>query len=111
MAQEWFCEVKGQFVGPLESADLRRMAKSGELSPANKIRQGDHGQWTEARRVKGLFDEQPAQAKRVVPQPAVAHEKQPPPIPAAPRPCNRHLAKRRDARQPRSPFPPLMTAT
>lgn len=92
MAQEWFCEVKGQLVGPLESADLRRMAKSGELLPANKIRQGDHGQWVEARRVKGLFDEQPAQAKTFPTRPALANEKPPALMPAAPRPTDDAVA-------------------
>src|SRR5487761_849989 len=42
------------------------MANSAQLSPADKVRPGDHGQWV-ARRVKGLFDQQPsaAQAKPV----------------------------------------------
>jgi hypothetical protein len=58
VAREFYCEVMGQLLGPVEPADLKRMAKSGELKPTDRIRQGNNGKWVEARKAKGLFDQQ-----------------------------------------------------
>jgi hypothetical protein len=57
VAQEFYCAVRGQLLGPLEPADLRRMAKSSEIAPTDKVRQGENGKWVEAGKVKGLFEQ------------------------------------------------------
>ena len=76
----------GQLLGPLDSADLRRMAKSGEITPGDKIRDGEDGKWVEAGKVKGLFD-------TIAPRANVAAE--PPTVPAR-------------ASRPRPPVPPAV---
>lgn len=80
MAREFFCEVMGQTFGPLEPADLRRMAKSSELTPTDKVRQGEDGKWVEAGKVKGLFEQRASVAE---PKPAPA-----PSVPVAAKPAS-----------------------
>lgn len=59
MPDQWFYEVMGEEVGPLTSAELKRKADSGEITPETRIRAGEAGKWHDASRVKGLFPEQP----------------------------------------------------
>lgn len=77
MAREWYCEVEGRLYGPLEPADLKHMAKRGDLRPTDKIRQGDAGKWVEARKAKGLFNRpssraEPMSAAPIAPEASVA---------------------------------------
>ncbi len=87
MAREFYCEVMGQVFGPLEPADLRRMAKAGEIAPRDKIRRGENGQWVEAAKVKGLFDERSsAPPDNVAAEPPILPPPPPPRRPPAPPP-------------------------
>ncbi len=55
MGAEWFCQMAGRELGPLSSQQIKMMAASGRLQPADSIRQGANGPWLPAARVKGLF--------------------------------------------------------
>lgn len=55
MAQAWYIQLDGKAVGPLNSAQLKRLAHGERISPATKIRAGVDGKWLDAARVKGLF--------------------------------------------------------
>ncbi len=44
-ADDWYCEVLGQELGPLSFNDLLRFAESGELSAEDQIRFGAEGKW------------------------------------------------------------------
>ncbi|MBN2474468.1 MAG: DUF4339 domain-containing protein [Pirellulales bacterium] len=55
MASEWFCEISGEQVGPLSPGQLKAMAEQGQLTPKHRVKQGAHGPWVPAGRVKGLF--------------------------------------------------------
>ena len=56
MAQEWFYTKDGKArLGPVSSAELQALAKSGQLLPTDKICKPGMNQWTAANAVKGLF--------------------------------------------------------
>ena len=54
MAQQWYCEIGGEVVGPFGPKELRRMAESGRLSEADAVRRGEKGRWVPAWSVGGL---------------------------------------------------------
>jgi len=56
MALQWYYKVMGQEAGPVSSSELRELAASGFLTPDIEVRKGAEGDWTEAGRVKGLFE-------------------------------------------------------
>ena len=102
MARELFCEVMGQVLGPLDSADLRRMAKAGEITSTDKIRQGENGKWVEAAKVKGLFDgasalqsrdAAPAREPPTRPAPRPRPSAPPPVVALQPDPAEKHATK------------------
>ncbi len=53
---KWFYVVDGQEAGPIESAELKRLATSGRLKPQDKLRREDMSEWHRASQVKGLFN-------------------------------------------------------
>ena len=55
MAAEWFYQVMGQELGPVGSAELRRLADTGIVEPDMLVRKGVAGRWVWAREVQGLF--------------------------------------------------------
>ena len=57
MAVEWFCRLMGTEMGPYTSAQLIEMVKSHQLTPEDLVKRGADGQWIDAHRVKGLFDD------------------------------------------------------
>jgi hypothetical protein len=77
----WYYRAMGEEIGPLSSADLQELAKSGLLTPDTPIRAGAEGEWFPAGQVLGLFDEPskgaPAKKSRRPAGPA-------PPQPASP---------------------------
>lgn len=101
MAADWFYRAKGQQLGPVEPAELRRLADMGIVAPDTPVCKGVAGFWVYARNVQGLFDgsdSPPARAARHVREkPAggaagssadkeLASPRTPPPLPAAPPP-------------------------
>lgn len=56
MALQWYYKVMGQEAGPVSSSELRELATSGFLTPDVEVRKGTEGDWTEAGRIRGLFE-------------------------------------------------------
>jgi hypothetical protein len=70
MTDEWYCEIAGREIGPLTSQQLRAMAAKGQILSRDCVRQGLHGVWTPAAKVKGLLPAaKPLPAKPIVPPP------------------------------------------
>ena len=70
MAVEWFCQVMGSEVGPLNQVQLVDMVRTHQLNPEDLVRRGN-SPWVAAFEVKGLFE---AAAKPPVPKPKLAEK-------------------------------------
>jgi len=57
MSKQFYYQVMGEIFGPIGTADLRQKAGETEIMPDTLVRVGEEGDWVEARRLKGLFDE------------------------------------------------------
>lgn len=55
MAAEWYYRKNGQQLGPLEAAELKRLADSGAVLPDDLVWRQGAKQWAKASSVKGLF--------------------------------------------------------
>lgn len=55
VAQEWYAQIDGVTVGPLEMRGLRELAAEGRLTTETPVRLGDE-EWTRASNIGGLFD-------------------------------------------------------
>ena len=56
MAIQWFHRAsEGQASGPVDSAELRRLAEAGIVRPDTLVRKGDSARWVRAEQVRGLF--------------------------------------------------------
>jgi len=55
MATEWFVKRDKKQDGPFTSAQLKRLAENGEVTPDTDVRRGTDKWWFAARCVKGLF--------------------------------------------------------
>lgn len=55
MADEWHYSVKGMKAGPVSSAEIKRLAESGELAATDLIWKEGLPNWVAASNVKGLF--------------------------------------------------------
>ena len=64
MANRWFVARRGKEIGPYTSDQLKRMAASGQLYPAEMIRREDQQAPRRAGSVKGLFAEAEATVAR-----------------------------------------------
>jgi hypothetical protein len=56
MAQ-WYCNSNGQQQGPMETAQLKQLAASGQLQPDDLVWREGMAQWAAASTVKGLMPE------------------------------------------------------
>lgn len=57
MAYEWTVKRGQKEHGPLSSQQLRKLANSGKLKPADLVRRDETGKWKEASDVAGLFSQ------------------------------------------------------
>lgn len=73
MATEWRYAKSGQQHGPVSAADLKALAKSGEILPTDMIWKEGMDEWKQAGSLKGLFP----------PTTTPAPQKAPPPLPTA----------------------------
>jgi hypothetical protein len=80
MAADWYYRKNGKQLGPLESAELRRLADSGVVSPEDMVWRQGAKQWAKASSVKGLF---PAPSAKAVDSPTPNSAVSSPPGPAA----------------------------
>jgi hypothetical protein len=55
MASEWFYKVDGKKRGPVSSAQLQALAKSGELKSTDIVWKEGMAKWVSASTIKGLF--------------------------------------------------------
>lgn len=55
MAQEWYYTVKGEQVGPVSPAELKKAATEGTLQPTDLVWKEGMAEWVEAQSIKGLF--------------------------------------------------------
>jgi hypothetical protein len=56
-AEGWYYSSNGTQAGPVSSAELKRLAASGELAPTDFVRKANSPKWIEAGKVEGLFPE------------------------------------------------------
>ncbi|MEX2217107.1 MAG: GYF domain-containing protein [Phycisphaeraceae bacterium] len=54
-SQAWYVNKGGRQVGPIDAAQLKHMATSGQLSPQDYVWKEGMAQWVHAQQVKGLF--------------------------------------------------------
>jgi hypothetical protein len=113
MAIQWYVQHNGKQYGPLTSANLKKLADEGKISPATQVRSGTEGAWVPASRVQGLFAAAtaPAAGSQAAVPPRAAAPRQPatvasPPIapPPAP-PLGRAVARNPLARATVAPLP------
>jgi hypothetical protein len=52
---EWHYSKNNQQQGPVSAEQLKQLAASGQLNPSDLVWKEGMGQWTEARKIKGLF--------------------------------------------------------
>ena len=56
MVRSWYVEHNGKTVGPATSAQLKQLATTGKINRETRVKLGGEGEWTQAARVKGLFE-------------------------------------------------------
>lgn len=81
MASEWFYRVDDKKRGPVGSADLKRLADSGVLKPADLIWKEGLAAWVAASSIKGLFPQAASPPPPPPPEPPVARPAAPPAAP------------------------------
>ena len=59
MAARWFYQISGEELGPITTAELVELARSGKLSPDDKVKKND-SKWVSASKVRGLFPDDQA---------------------------------------------------
>jgi len=51
----WYVKIQGKRAGPMTAAQLKGLARRGQVGPTDLVRQEGGGPWVPAGRVKGLF--------------------------------------------------------
>lgn len=54
MAEAWYCQLEGENVGPIDSAQLQALAKRGRVTPQTPVRTASGKNWVPASKVAGL---------------------------------------------------------
>lgn len=55
MASEWYCDVRGNKVGPLSPQQLLELVRIGDVTVTTRVRKNDSS-WFRADEVSGLFE-------------------------------------------------------
>ncbi len=101
---DWYFARGNKQMGPVSAVDLKRLAGAGELLPDDLVWREGLAEWTTARSVRGLFDEEskPAGAEEAPSKAVVALSQGPGPAaaPEEPPPAPETLAPRAPARHP-----------
>lgn len=71
---DWYYKSKGEVIGPFSTAEFRRLARTGEITPATEIRQGETGKWALANQAQGLFQPNTRPDGPISPDPPVFRE-------------------------------------
>jgi hypothetical protein len=69
---DWYYAKDNKQFGPVNAVELKRLSQTGELRPEDLVWTEGMKEWSPARKVKGLFEEEPAGAKAAVPPAAKA---------------------------------------
>lgn len=72
---DWYYAKNGQQKGPINSAELKRMAQAGEIGPDDLVFREGGTNWVAASTVAGLF---PAGGVSTAPRPAAREDDEPP---------------------------------
>ncbi len=83
MAHQWYVQHGGKQHGPISSAQLKKLAAEGKISPSTNVRLGADAKWVPAGRVQGLFAAQPSAAAVAPPVEPLRAVPTPPPPPMA----------------------------
>jgi hypothetical protein len=76
---DWFYSKGGQQQGPVNSADLKKLAREGQIQPDDLVWQEGMAEWAKASRVKGLFAPPSAPVAPAVDPPMVPQNDMSPP--------------------------------
>ena len=112
MAIQWYVQHGGKQYGPMTSANLKKLAVDGKISPTTSVRSGAEGAWVPASRVQGLFASSPAPpaAKPTAAGPDLARVAAPPIAPPPAPPMARALSLDPLARAAVAPLPKAVVA-
>lgn len=55
MAAAWYYSKNGQKIGPVDEAEIRRLAQTGRLAPADLVWRTGEANWAQAASIPGLF--------------------------------------------------------
>jgi hypothetical protein len=69
---DWYYAKDNKQFGPVNAVELKRLSQTGELRPEDLVWTDGMKEWSAARKVKGLFDEEPAGPKMAAPPGAKA---------------------------------------
>ena len=65
----WYYQGEQSVLGPIDSAQLLKLARSGQILPETAVRSGEDGKWVRAAKIRNLFPSTPA---TVASEPSVA---------------------------------------
>jgi hypothetical protein len=68
-ANEWYCRIDGEVIGPLSARAIKTMAAVGELIPTDEVQNGPKGAWQPASKVSGLQFASATRIAKPSPQP------------------------------------------
>ncbi len=55
MATKWYCDLRGNMVGPIGARELLEMVRAGDVTATTLVRKND-SRWFRADEVTGLFE-------------------------------------------------------
>ena len=55
MANDWYAQIMGETQGPLTSAQVKQLARIGQIATDTLLKRGENGTWVSADQVQGLF--------------------------------------------------------
>jgi hypothetical protein len=81
--QKWFVQSGDKILGPLNSAELKSLATTGQINESTQVAQQESGPWRNAARIRGLFTANPPNMQApttatVPPNPMPAAQQSPP---------------------------------
>lgn len=65
MSSKWFVEIRGKTLGPIESAQLKKLAENRTIDESTKVRRQGDGMWVAASNVSGLFSSKSVDSSQV----------------------------------------------
>lgn len=63
MVTQWFFQTVSEVVGPVSASQLKRLARSGDISSESLVKKGVDGDWVYADRFRGFYEAMKAAKK------------------------------------------------